>query len=89
MHSEARPVCQVELCGTRISKYNGINDTYSSRDSRTVQFKKSSFSGSKAFMTDQNSTCLSLNLSSSSSSNPFNMHIPKDLSNMLTATIIF
>ena len=74
---------QVELCGTRIWEYNGIDDAYSSRDSRTVQFKKSSLSGSKAFMTDQSSKCLSFNLSSSSSSNPFNMYTPKDLSNVL------
>ena len=45
-----------------------------SRDPRTVQFKKSSFSGRKAFITDQSSIYLSLNLSSSSSLNPFHIH---------------
>ena len=66
---------QVELCGTRISVYNGIYDAYSSINSKAVQFKKSSFSGSKAFI--RGSICFSLNLSSSSSSNPFNMHIKR------------
>ena len=40
-------------------------------------------------MTDQSSIGLSLNLSSSSSSNPFNIFIPKYLRNVLTATILF
>ena len=40
-------------------------------------------------MTDQSSKCLSLNLSSSSSSNPFNMYVPKDLSNVLTGDFRF
>ena len=71
------------------SEYNEIDDAYSSRDSRTIKFKKSLFTGSKAFTTDQSSICLSLNLSSSSLSNPFNMYIPKDLSNVLTATVLF